>query len=255
MEKRKSKIIVLANHKGGVGKTTSAASVGTILSRKGYRVLLVDLDAQANLTSSILTDEPSSTIYEALIGKTDAASVIIQHTPTLDIIPSSLQLAKVDMELVSAMERERKLQRLLEPVREHYDFILIDTPPSLGILTLNAFTVCDEIIIPLVAEVLPFKGLTMIKDFINMVSQHLNPSAHVTGILLTRWENTNLSKQIEQGLRSQLGDKVFKTKIRKNVTLAEAPLEAKNIIEYAPKSNGATDYQAFTLELLEKMGI
>lgn len=222
----------------------------------GYHVLLIDIDAQANLTSCLLKEVPEVTIYEALTGKiSHPYSVLpIQVRPSLHLIPSSLQLAKVDMELVSAMERERKLQRLIEPIMDNYDFILIDCPPSLGIMTLNAFTVSNEIIIPMVAEVLPFKGLTMISDFIGSVRQYLNPAAHITGILLTRWENTNLSKHIETGLRSQLSDKVFATKIRKNVSLAEAPLEAKNIVEYAPKSKGALDYLTFTEEILKKLG-
>ena len=255
MKRKITHIIAIANNKGGIGKTTTTASVGTILARRGYKVLLVDMDAQANLTSSILPEIPDVTIYEALMGREALPVMSVPSFSTLHIVPSSLQLAKVDMELVSAMERERKLQRLIEPVASDYDFIMIDCPPSLGILTLNAFTACNGIIIPLVAEVLPFKGLTMVNDFIGMVSEHLNPSARVTGVLLTRWENTNLSKQIEQGLRTQLGELVFRTKIRKNVNLAEAPLEAKNIVEYAPRSNGAKDYEAFTNELLEKLNL
>lgn len=255
MKRKITHIIAIANNKGGIGKTTTTASVGTILARRGYKVLLVDMDAQANLTSSILPEIPDVTIYEALMGREALPVMSVPSFSTLHIVPSSLQLAKVDMELVSAMERERKLQRLIEPVASDYDFIMIDCPPSLGILTLNAFTACNGIIIPLVAEVLPFKGLTMVNDFIGMVSEHLNPSAHVIGVLLTRWENTNLSKQIEQGLRTQLGELVFRTKIRKNVNLAEAPLEAKNIVEYAPRSNGAKDYEAFTNELLEKLNL
>ena len=260
MKNEKTKIISFANHKGGVGKTTSTVSVGTILARQGYKVLLVDMDAQANLTSSLVSmnESPYPTIYEALTDKLDAEekkALRLSVRENLWLYPSNLQLAKVDFELAAAMERERKLQRLLEPIQEDYDFILIDCPPSLGIMTLNSFTASNEIIIPMIAEVLPFQGLTKINDFIATISQYLNPQAHVSGILLTRWESTNLSKQIEQGLRDRLGDKVFTTKIRKNVSVAEAPLEVKNIVEYAPKSNGAMDYKAFTTELLQKLGI
>ncbi len=251
---KEAKIISFANHKGGVGKTSSTASVGSILSSLGFKVLLIDLDAQANLTVSLLKEEPDDSIFYPLTGRTDSLPVVTV-TDNLSIVPSSLQLASAEIEMTSAMSRERILAGLLEPLKEQYDFILIDCPPSLGLLTLNAFTASTEIIIPLVAEVLPFKGLTMINRFTEQVKTRLNPSAHIFGILLTRWENTNLTRQIEQGLRNELGDTVFKTKIRKNITIAEAPLESKDITAYAPKSNGAIDYKAFTYELLERLDI
>ena len=251
---KEARIITFANHKGGVGKTTTTVSVGSILASLGFKVLLVDLDAQANLTVSLLKEEPDDSIYFALTGRVDNLPVVAV-TDNLSVVPSSLQLATAEIELTAALSRERILAGLLEPLKEQYDFILIDCPPSLGLLTLNAFTASTEIIIPLVAEVLPFKGLTMINRFTQQVKTRLNPAAHIFGILLTRWENTNLSRQIEQGLRSELGDIVFNTKIRKNITIAEAPLESKNIMDYAPKSNGAIDYKAFTYELLARLGI
>ena len=141
---------------------------------------------------------------------------------------------------------------ILKDKKTDYDYILIDCPPSLGLLTLNAVTASDLVVIPLLAEVLPFQGLTMISDFVRMVKQKLNPKIEITGILLTRWEKSNLSRQIEDGLRAKLGDKVFRTKIRKNIKIAEAPLEAVNIVDYDPKSNGAADYKAFVGELLDR---
>ena len=246
-----TKVISFGNHKGGVGKTTTTASVGSILASKGYRVLVIDLDAQANLTVSLLREEPEESIYYALTGKTEKLP-IIRVSENLDIVPSSLQLAVVEMELTSAFLREKILCRLLESIKDNYDYILIDCPPSLGLLTLNAFTASNEIIVPLVAEVLPFKGLTMINDFINKVQTHLNKAAHLTGILITRWEPTKLTKDIEVRLRGQLGSLVFSTKIRKNITIAEAPLESKNIVEFAPKCNGALDYHSFCDELLQR---
>lgn len=246
------KIISFANHKGGVGKTTTTASVGSILASQGKQVLVIDLDAQANLTASLLHGESDVSIYNALVG--NESLPVVDICPNLHLVPASLGLAMADLELASAMARERILAELIDEVKDNYDYILIDCPPSLGLLTLNAFTASNEIIIPLVAEVLPFKGLTMINNFIDMVRKRLNPKAHVTGILITRWENTNLSKQIEKGMRAQLGELVFQTKIRKNVTIAEAPLESKNIVEYAPRSNGAKDYKAFTEELLKMFG-
>lgn len=249
----KTKIIAFGNHKGGVSKTTTTASVGSILASKGYEVLVIDLDAQANLTVSLLKDEPEESIYNALTGKSSTLP-IIPVSKHLSIVPASLQLAMAELELTSAISREKILSELLEPIKANYDFILIDCPPSLGLLTLNAFTASNEIIIPLVAEVLPFKGLTMINNFISQVQHRLNPSAHVSGILIARWETTKLTREIEKRLRQQLGDLVFQTKIRKNITIAEAPLQSINIVEFDPKCNGAQDYQAFTDELLSLIG-
>ena len=249
-----TKVISFGNHKGGVAKTTTTASVGSILASKGYKVLVIDLDAQANLTVSLLKEEPDNSIYYALTGKTSELP-IVPVSDNLSIVPASLQLAMAEMELTAAISRERILAELLEKVKPDYDFILIDCPPSLGLLTLNAFTASNEIIIPLVAEVLPFKGLTMINNFINQVQHRLNRDAHISGILLTRWESTKLTKEIESRLRNQLGNLVFDVKIRKNITIAEAPLENKNIVDFDPKCNGAQDYLTFTEELLSRLEI
>lgn len=247
-----TKIIAFANHKGGVGKTTTTASVGSILASKGYKVLLIDLDAQANLSYSMkqLPDVYQS-IYNILVFKESPQPYNVSKN--LDLIPSSQELAMVDIQLSSVIARERVLSRALSPIKENYDFILIDCPPSLGVLTLNACTFATDIIIPLIAEVLPFKGLAMINEFISNVRECLNPEAHVSGVLITRWEKTKLTSGIEQELRSSWGDLIFKTKIRKNVTIAEAPLESSNIIEYAPKSNGAVDYISLSEELLNRL--
>lgn len=252
----KAKIIAIANHKGGVGKTTTTSSLGSILAAKGYNVLLIDLDAQANLTTSLTSSVDGDTIYEAMTGKTEVLPMVTVQD-RLYLVPASLTLAMADGELSAAIARERILSDLLvrNGVTDDYDFILFDCPPSLGLMTLNAFTASTGILIPLVAEVLPFKGLTMINDFIQMVHTRLNPQAHVCGILITRWEASNLSKGIESKLRQAMGDIVFHSKIRKNVRLAEAPLENANIVDYDPKSNGAKDYQAFAEEFLARMGM
>lgn len=253
---KQAKIICFANHKGGVGKTTTTASVGSILASLGNKVLLVDMDAQSNLTTSLLkNDQVGQTIYDALSAScrgVDYHLAIYPITENLDIVPSSLRLASADLELASVMAREHILSDILRGQVENYDYILIDCPPSLGLLTLNALTASNLVIIPLLAEVLPFQGLTMISDFIRMVKMKLNPNIETAGILLTRWERSNLSRQIEEGLRSQLGDSVFNTKIRKNIKIAEAPLESVNIVDYDPKSNGAADYREFVAELLSK---
>ena len=252
----KARIIAVANHKGGVGKTTTTSSLGSILAAKGYNVLLIDLDAQANLTTSLTSSVDGDTIYEAMTGKTEVLPMVTVQD-RLYLVPASLTLAMADVELSAAIARERILSDLLvrNGATDQYDFILFDCPPSLGLMTLNAFTASTGILIPLVAEVLPFKGLTMINDFIQMVQSRLNPYAHVSGILITRWEASNLSKGIESKLRQAMGDIVFHSKIRKNVRLAEAPLENANIVDYDPKSNGAKDYQAFAEEFLVRMGM
>lgn len=250
MEKT-TKIITIANHKGGVGKTTTTASLGAILSSMGKKVLLVDLDAQANLTCSVLKGEIGASVYESFVESSPLP--IYEVNDNLDIAPADLQLARADLQLAAAIARESILSRLLTPVLGNYDYILIDCPPSLGVMTLNAVTASDYVLIPMIAEVLPFNGLKMISDFISMIKAQLNPKVEILGILITRWENTNLAKNIEAGLRNKLGDKVFNTKIRKNVTVAQAPLQATTIVDYDSKSNGAIDYTSFTKELLERV--
>lgn len=251
---KQTRVISIANHKGGVGKTTTTASVGSILASQGYQVLTIDIDPQANLTSSLLKGEAGHTIYSALVGK-ESELPIINISENLDLVPSSLTLAMAELEMVSAMSREKVLSELLTPLKEKYDFILIDCPPSLGLLTLNAITASNEVIIPLVAEALPVKGLKMMKDFISTVNSKLNPDAHISGILFTRWEATKLGIDIEERLRGSLGTLIFQTKIRKNIRVGEAPLKHQNIVEYAPNSNGAKDYLAFTEEFKQKFGI
>ena len=219
---KKQRIISFANHKGGVGKTTTAVNVGTILSRKGYSVLLIDLDPQANLTYSLVADdrEFDYSIYDALIGKIHTLPNL-SISENLDLVPSTLELSKAEFELPSFMARERILSKLIENEEKEY------------------------------AEVLPFNGLDSIISFIDLVRSSLNREAVLTGVLITRWESTNTTASIEKGLRDSLESLVFRTKIRKNIRVAEAPLMKQDIATYDPKSNGAQDYLAFTEELLE----
>lgn len=247
----KTHIIAVSNYKGGQSKTSTCVSVGSALAKQGKKVLLIDLDAQANLTNSLLNGEFKETVYTAM--KDESPLPLVELSANLYVSPASLELAMIDIELASAIARERILERLIEPIKDRFDFILLDCPPSLGLMTLNAFTAATGIIIPLVAEVLPFQGLKMITKFLNMVKTRLNPKLHIIGILIARWEEVNLSKMIEGKMRDQLGDLVFKTKIRKNITIATAPLEKLDIITFSPKSNGAKDYLAFTEELLTRL--
>lgn len=245
-----ARIIAIANHKGGVGKTTSVASIGAILASKGYKVLLVDLDAQSNLTTSLLQEEPERTIYNALKERKDLP--IVRLRDNLSLTPSSLDLAGIELELSSAMSREFILKDLIEPITGDFDFILLDTPPSLGLIAVNSLVTASELYIPLTAEALPFKGLKMITDVVEVVRKRLNTGLSLSGIIITRWGGRKLNKIVEEALRENFGDKVFQTKIRENISIAEAPLTGKDIIGYAPTSNGAKDYIALTEELLNR---
>lgn len=245
-----ARTIAIANHKGGVGKTTTAASIGSILASKGYRVLLVDLDAQANLTTSLLQSEPEATIYNSLSDGEPLPTTQLREN--LWLTPSSLDLAGIELEIASTMSREYLLKDLLEPISGQYDFILLDCAPSLGLLTINAFVTADEVLIPLAAEPLPYKGLSKIQDFMAKTRKRLNPSLLLSGIVITRWERSNITSMIEEAIREQFGEKVFATKIRKNIAIAEATLSGTDISTYSPSSNGAEDYRKLTEELLSR---
>ena len=246
-----SRIIAIANHKGGVGKTTAVASIGAALANRGYKVLLVDLDAQANLTASLPYPEDGRTIYHALRDREQLP--IIQVRGNLDLCPSSLDLAGVELQLSGVMSREFILKDLLEPVSASYDYILLDCPPSLGLIAVNAFVASTDVIIPLTAEALPYKGLTMINEVLDMVKKRLNPTLSLTGIVLSRWAGRKLNKMVEESLRANYGAVVFDTKIRENIAIAEAPLSKEDIFSYNSESNGAKDYGALTDELLSRL--
>lgn len=250
----KAKIISVCNHKGGVGKTTTVASVGTALAKLGYRVLLVDLDAQSNLTSSLLDYEPERTTYEAMKERTALPIEKVQSSGVC-VAPSSLDLAGIELEIASYMEREKILKDLLEEVASDFDYILLDCPPSLGLLTLNALTASTDVIIPLTAEALPSKGLQKITDIIAMTQRRLNKELRLSGILITRHEKSKLSQTVEEALRANFGELVYETKIRKNISIAEAPLAVQSIQEYAPESNGAKDYTELAKEIAKKIVI
>ena len=240
-----SRIIAIANHKGGVGKTTSVASIGAVLSQNS-RVLVVDLDAQANLTTSFLNEEPEQTIYGAFKGE---QLPIVNIKENLDIVPSSLEMAGIELEISGRMQREYILKDMIEPIADQYDYILLDCPPSLGLVTINAFVAAKELFIPLTAEALPSKGLTMLLDILAMVQKRLNKEIELTGVIITRYEKSKLSQMVEASLRANFGDTIFKTKIRKNVSIAEAPLYTQSVLDYAPTSKGTQDYIELASEI------
>ncbi|ROT12104.1 ParA family protein [Muribaculaceae bacterium Isolate-105 (HZI)] len=246
-----TKIITIANHKGGVGKTTSTASIGDALAILGKRVLLIDLDAQQNLTFTLTqNEEPETCVYDALVK--DAPLPIVKARENLDLVPASLELARAEIDMATKIAREGILKSLLEDYRDKYDYILIDCPPSLGIVTTNALVASDRLYIPLTAEALPMKGLAMLDDVVGEVRRRVNPSLELGGIFFTRFNNRNLNKEVVKMIEGRYGDKVFNTKIRENIALAEMPLSGQSIFEYDPKSNGAVDYMELAKEILTK---
>lgn len=246
------KIISFCNHKGGVGKTTTTAAVGQALADKGQRVLLLDLDAQANLTSFFFSEtEIDSSVYDALRGKLKELP-ILKVSDRLSLVPSSLELAMAETELSSRLARERIISNLLQPIADDYDYILIDCPPALGILTTNALAAATDLYIPLTAEALPLQGLKMLEQIVNEVKLSINGQLSISGIIITRYNNRKLNKAVLDAIREQFGDKVFNTKIRENIAIAEAPLYGESIFKYAPDSNGAKDYSDLTDEILNR---
>lgn len=246
------KIIAIANHKGGVGKTTTAAAIGQAIARNKRSVLLVDLDAQANLTSFFVDEETvEQSIYDAMTGRIDHLPTI-NAGPGLKIVPSSLDLAAAETDLASRLAREKILSRLLEPVKDQYDYIILDCPPSLGIVTTNALAAATDLYIPLTAEALPLKGLKMLEEIVEAIRTSINGQLSITGVIITRYNNRKLNKAVLDAIKARYGDRVFNTKIRENIAVAEAPLYGESIFDYAPDSNGAKDYDALSKEIINR---
>jgi chromosome partitioning protein len=240
--------IAVINLKGGVGKTTSVASLGAALSEMGKRVLLVDLDAQSNLTSSLWSGTPTRTIYNSLTERRDLPLVEVKNN--LYLTPSSLELAGVELELASTYGRETILRDLLKEQEAHFDYIIMDCPPSLGLISVNAIVASTEIYVPMTAEALPYKGMELLTRFLGLLEKSLNRPTSISGIIITRYNRTkNLTKVVEEDIRAIYKDKVFTTNIRENVSLAESPLQQTDIYSYAPRSNGAEDYRQLAKEV------
>jgi len=245
------KIISLLNHKGGVGKTTSTINIGAGLVELGKRVLLVDLDPQANLTLSLGIPRQKYSLYEALRGESEL--VPVPYKEGFDIITSSLDLSGAEMELINEPGREYILRTLFELVVDDYDFIIIDCPPSLGLLTLNALTSSDYVYIPLQTEFLALQGLAKMKQVIDKVRFRLNKKLVIGGVIATMYDQRKvLNRDVVETILKYFGEKVFKTKIRNNVALAEAPAQRMDIFSYAKSSPGSKDYLDLCREILDR---
>ena len=244
-------VISLLNHKGGVGKTTSAINIGAGLVELGKRVLLIDLDPQANLSLSLGIPRQKSTIYEALRGESELVPYTVKEN--LDVITSTLDLSGAEMELINEAGREYILRELLEVVEEDYDYVIIDCPPSLGLLTLNALTSSTYVYIPLQTEFLALQGLTKIKQIIDKVRFRLNKKLSIGGVIATMYDHRKvLNRDVVETIKKFFGKRVFETYIRDNVALAEAPAQRKDIFAYNKRSSGAKDYLALSKEIIER---
>ena len=248
------KVISVANQKGGVGKTTTTVNLGTLIAKKGKKVLLIDADPQGNATSGLgVEKEVEFSTYDILVNETEMEEVI-QDTiiKNLKICPSNMNLAGAEVELVSMISREQRLKEKLEEIKEKFDYILIDCPPSLGLITLNAFTASDSVLIPVQCEYFALEGLGQLLNTINLVKKHLNKNIYIEGALLTMFDiRTNLSNQVVKEVKKYFNNKVYKTVIPRNVRLSEAPSYGMPITEYDPRSKGAKSYTKFAKEFLK----
>jgi len=249
-----AKIISIANQKGGVGKTTTSINVSSLLAAGEKRTLLIDIDPQANSSSGIGISNHNPSVYEVLIGTKKINEVIIStYMPFMDILPSNINLVGAEIEMVDFPNRETLLKNTLLEAEQNYDFIIIDCPPSLGLLTLNALTASHSVLIPVQCEYFALEGLGQLLNTINIVKQHFNTSLSIEGVLLTMFDSRlRLSQQVAEEVRKYFGDKVFKTVIHRNVRISEAPSYGKPIILYDAVSTGSKNYMSLASELLER---
>ncbi|HYI45735.1 MAG TPA: AAA family ATPase [Actinomycetota bacterium] len=255
---RSARIIALANQKGGVGKTTTAISLAAALAEMDHRVLLVDFDPQGGCALG-LGIEPAQlelSVYNALLDRDCEAEEVILETnvPNLHLLPSNIDLAAAEIMLVQEVAREQSLMRVLTPLRLNYDFILIDCPPSLGLLTINALTAADSVLVPLECEYYALRGMALLMDSIERIKERLNPSLEMDGILATMFDPRTLhAKEVLARVEDAFGSKVFQTVIRKTVRFAEAPVAGETILTYAPNSTGAHAYRELAQEVISRV--
>ena len=248
------KIISIANQKGGVGKTTTAVNLCTILAKKGRKILLIDTDPQGNATSGLgVEKETEFSTYDLLISDTSARDIIKDTSiKNLKISPSNMNLAGAEVQLVSMMSREQRMKEKLDEIKDEYDFIFIDCPPSLGLITLNAFTASDSVLIPVQCEYYALEGLGQLLNTIELVRKHLNKNLYIEGALLTMYDiRTNLANQVVKEVKKFFQNKVYKSVIPRNVRVSEAPSYGMPITVYDPKSKGARSYEKFAKEFLK----
>ena len=248
------KIISVANQKGGVGKTTTAVNLSASLAKNGKRVLLIDTDPQGNATSGVGVDKSVQfSVYDVLVDGVEIENTIQKtEVKNLDVCPSNINLAGVEVQLVSVKDREYRLKEKLDKYKDNYDYIIIDCPPSLGLVTLNAFTASDSVLIPIQCEYYALEGLGQLINTINLVKKRMNKSLSIEGALLTMYDaRTNLSNQVVKEVKNYFDDKVYKTVIPRNVKLSEAPSYGMPICMYDARSKGSKCYEKFTKELIK----
>lgn len=250
-----ARIIAITNQKGGVGKTTTAINLSACLASLGKRVLMVDMDPQANATSGVGIDKGKidGCVYDLLVGDADSSEMVLKGPlEDMDVLPSTLDLAAAEIELAAELSRENRLKKALQPLRYSYEFIIIDCPPALGLLTINSLTAAGETLIPIQSEYYALEGLVYLLRTIQRVKHHLNTELAITGVLLTMFDvRTNLSKDVEAEVRREYPNLAMKVVIPRSVRLSEAPGFGKPIIQYEPKSKGAWAYKELAKEVVQ----